>query len=330
MYIWKGSIDLKIFQIMIRYRQIDLNKGIVILLMLLFNIWNASAQQDPMFTQYMHNPVSINPAYAGSRGTLNVVAMNRQQWVGLDGAPKTLTLSVNSPFLGYNVGIGLSLIYDQIGPTKQTGIYADYSYHLKVTDRTKLAFGLKGGVNVFDVNLAGLPGAENDEYVLLNGVRKMYLPNFGVGSYLYSDRYYIGFSIPKLLQNSLTDNENNLEQASKEDRHIFITGGGVIDLAENIKFMPSTTIRMVSGSPLSAEFTAALIFMDKLWVGGMYRIGDSFGVMAKYDITNQLSVGYSYDMTNSELRPYQQGTHELYISYDVAFKNKRILSPRYF
>jgi type IX secretion system PorP/SprF family membrane protein len=315
---------------MIEYKRIDLKKGIGILLMLLFNIWNASAQQDPMFTQYMHNPVSINPAYAGSRGTLNFVAMNRQQWVGLDGAPKTLTFSVNSPFMGYNVGIGLSLIYDQIGPTKQTGIYADYSYHLKVTTKTKLAFGLKGGVNMYDVNLANLIGAQDDEYVLLNGVRKMYLPNFGVGSYLYSDRYYVGFAIPKLLQNSLSDDQNTLEKVNKEDRHIFITAGGVIDLAENIKFMPSTTIRMVSGSPLSAEFTAALIFMDKLWVGGMYRIGDSFGVMAKYDLTNQLSVGYSYDLTNSELRPYQQGTHELYISYDVAFKNKRILSPRYF
>jgi type IX secretion system PorP/SprF family membrane protein len=330
MYIWKGSIDLKTVQIMIRYRKFDLKKGIGILMLLFFTIWNASAQQDPMFTQYMHNPVSINPAYAGSRGTLNFVALNRQQWVGLDGAPKTLTLSVNSPFLGYNVGIGLSLIYDQIGPVKQTGIYADYSYHLKVTTKTKLAFGLKGGINIWDVNLANLQGSQNDEYVFLNGVRKMYLPNFGVGTYLYSDRYYVGFSIPKLLQNSLSDDKNNLQQVNKEDRHIFLTGGFVFDIAENIKFMPSTTIRAVSGSPLSAEFSAALILMDKLFVGGMYRIGDSFGVLVKYDFTDQLSIGYSYDLTNSELRPYQQGTHEFYISYDVAFKNKKILSPRYF
>jgi len=315
---------------MIEYKRIDLKKGIGILLMLLFNIWNAAAQQDPMFTQYMHNPVSINPAYAGSRGTLNFVALNRQQWVGLDGAPKTLTLSVNSPFLGYNVGIGLSLIYDQNGPTKQTGIYVDYSYHLKVTTKTKLAFGLKGGVNLYDVNLSKLTGAQNDEYVLLNGDRKMSLPNFGVGTYLYSNRYYVGFSIPKLLQNSLADNKNTLQKVNKEDRHIFITGGFVLDLAENIKFMPSTTLRMVSGSPLSAEFTSSFIFMDKIMVGGMYRIGDSFGALVKWDISNQLSIGYSFDMTNSELRPYQKGTHEFYLSYDIAFKNKKILSPRYF
>lgn len=315
---------------MIIKRRIDLKKGLVILTVLLFSIWNASAQQDPMFTQYMHNPVSINPAYAGSRGTMNFVAMHRQQWVGLDGAPRTLTLSVNSPFLGYNVGIGLSLIYDQIGPVKQTGIYADYSYHLKVGGKSKLAFGLKGGVNMYDYNLLNLEGSQNDDYVLLNGSRKMYLPNFGVGSYLYSDRYYIGFSIPKLLQNSLSDDKNTLKSVNKEERHIFLTGGVVIDLAENIKFMPSTTIRMVSGSPVSAELTASVILLDRLMVGGMYRVGDSFGALVKLNLTSQLSVGYSYDLTNSELRPYNQGTHEIYLSYDVAFRNKKILSPRYF
>lgn len=315
---------------MMIYRKIDLKKGIIILLMLLFNIWNATAQQDPMFTQYMHNPVSINPAYAGSRGTLNFVAMNRQQWVGLDGAPKTLTISVNSPFIGYNVGIGLSLIYDQIGPTKQTGIYADYSYHLKVTDRSKLSFGLKGGVNIFDVNLFNLRGAQNDELILLNGARTMYLPNIGVGTYLYSNRYYLGFSIPKLLQNSLSDYGNTLKAANKENRHIFLTGGFVVDLGESVKFKPSTTIRMVTGSPVSAEFSAALLLQEKLWVGAMYRLGDSFGGMVKFDITDQLSLGYSYDLTNSLLSPYNQGTHEVYISYDVAFRNRKTLSPRYF
>ncbi len=312
------------------YRKIDLKKGIIILLMLLFNIWNATAQQDPMFTQYMHNPVSINPAYAGSRGTLNFVAMNRQQWVGLDGAPKTLTISVNSPFTGYNVGIGLSLIYDQIGPTKQTGIYADYSYHLKVSDRSKLSFGLKGGVNIFDVNLFNLRGGQNDELILLNGKRTMYLPNIGVGTYLYSNRYYLGFSIPKLLQNSLSDNGNTLKAANKENRHIFLTGGFVVDLGEGVKFKPSTTIRMVTGSPVSAEFSAALLLQERLWVGAMYRLGDSFGGMVKFDITDQLSLGYSYDLTNSLLSPYNQGTHEVFISYDVAFRNRKTLSPRYF
>jgi type IX secretion system PorP/SprF family membrane protein len=308
--------------------RLSLKKSTVFLLLLLFAVWKASAQQDPMFTQYMHNPVSINPAYAGSRGTLNLVAMHRQQWVGIDGAPKTLTLSVNSPFVKYNIGLGLSLIYDEIGPVKQTGLYADYSYHLKLTERTKLAFGLKGGFNMYDINLQGLIGAKGDDYIALSGVEKLYLPNFGIGIYLYSDRYYLGFSIPKLLQNSLSDNSNTL--ANKEERHIFVMAGVVFDVAENIKFKPSTTIRLVSGAPVSSELSAALLLHDKLWLGGMYRLGDSFGAMVKFDLTSQLSVGYSYDSTQSRLRRDSQGTHEIYISYDFAFRNRKILSPRYF
>lgn len=300
----------------------------LIIVFLLGILANVSAQQDPMFTQYMHNPVSINPAYAGSRGTMNVVAMHRQQWVGIDGAPKTLTFSVNSPFLSYNVGIGLSLIYDELGPTRQTGIYADYSYHLKVSNRTKLAFGLKGGVNIYDINLIGLIGSEGDDHVSLYGAKKMYHPNFGVGSFLYSDRFYVGFSIPKLLQNNLSDDKNTL--INKEERHIFLTGGVVLDISENIKFKPSTTIRMVSGSPVSVELSAAVLLHDRLWLGGMFRFGDSVGAMTKFDLTNQLSVGYSYDFTLSELRPFNQGTHEVFISYDFAHRNRKTLSPRYF
>jgi type IX secretion system PorP/SprF family membrane protein len=317
-------------KIMINNKQFDRKKSIAFLILLLFCVWNASAQQDPMFTQYMHNPVSINPAYAGSRGTLNVVAMHRQQWVGLEGAPKTLTLSVNSPFLNYNVGVGLSLIYDQIGPVKQTGIYADYAYHLKLTSEVKLAFGLKGGVNMYDINLLNQRGAENDEHIALYGYRKMYLPNFGVGSYLYSERFYVGFSIPKMLQNSLSDDQNTLNYVNREERHFFVTAGFVSNISDNIKFKPSTVLRIVSGSPLSAEFSAAFILNDKLWLGGMYRLGDSVGAMVKFDLTSQLSIGYSYDLTNSGLSPYNQGTHEIYVSYDFGFRNKKILSPRYF
>jgi len=313
---------------MILIREFDRKKSNIILFMLLFIALGVSAQQDPMFTQYMHNPVSINPAYAGSRGTVNAILMHRQQWVNLNGAPKTLSLSVNSPFLNYNVGIGLSLLYDEIGPVKQTGIYADYSYHLKMTDKVKLAFGLKGGVNIYDINLLALQGAQNDEHIMMNGYQKLYLPNVGIGTYLYSDRFYVGLSIPKMLQNSLSDAPNTL--ANKEERHYFFTGGFVVNISENIKFKPSTTVRMVSGSPVSAEFTPAVLLHNQLWLGGMFRNDGSLGALAKFDLTNQLSVGYSYELSQSALRPYNQGTHEVYVSYDLAFRNRKILSPRYF
>lgn len=312
------------------YRTINLSKCLLVIFTLLSLVWSASAQQDPMFTQYMHNPVSINPAYAGSRGTLNFVAMDRLQWVGIEGAPKTLTFSVNSPLNGYNVGVGLSIIHDEIGPTKQTGIYADYSYHLKMNSALKLSFGIKGGVNYYEVDPTGLRGAQNDSYVSLYGVRKLLLPNFGVGSYLYSDRFYLGFSVPKVLQNSLTDNKNTTLTADKEQRHFFLMGGIVLDISENIKFKPSATLRLVSGAPASAELSGAVLLHDKFWLGGMYRFGDSVGGLIKFDISKQLSIGYSYDLTQSGLRPYNLGTHEIFVSYDIAFKNNKILSPRYF
>jgi len=300
----------------------------LIAVFLLGILGSVSAQQDPMFTQYMHNPVSINPAYAGSRGTLNVVAMHRQQWVGIDGAPKTLALSINSPFLSYNVGVGLSLLYDELGPVRQTGIYADYAYHLKVSTRTKLSFGLKGGVNIYDINLLDLIGSQGDDHVAMYGARRLYHPNFGFGTYLYSDRFYLGLSIPKLLQNNLSDDKNTL--INKEERHLFLASGVVLDVTENIKFKPSTTIRIVNGSPVSVELSAAVLLQDRLWLGGMFRFGDAAGAMVKFNLTNQLSVGYSYDYTLSELSPFNQGTHEVFISYDFMRRNRKTLSPRYF
>lgn len=306
-----------------------IKEGLIFIFFLFAGI-NVFAQQDPMFTQYMYNPVTINPAYAGSNGTLNLTALHRQQWVGIDGAPKTLALSLNSPFIKYNVGIGFSLLYDQIGPVKQTGLYADYAYHLKVTNDVKLAFGLKGGVNVYDINLINLIGAASDEQVQLSGVRKMYLPNFGVGTYLYSDWFYVGLSVPKLLQNSLSDDTNNLDALNKEERHYFFTGGFIVTLAENIRLKPTTTLRVVNGAPNSVELSANLLFHDRLWVGGMYRFQDALGAMVKFNITNQLSLGYAYDITQSRLKSYNQGTHEVYVSYDFAFQNKKILSPRFF
>jgi len=305
------------------------NYSFLVILFVLIG-FKSQAQTDPMFTQYMHNPVSINPAYAGSRGTLNFVAMNRLQWIGIEGAPRTLALSVNSPFLNYNVGVGLTVLRDEIGPTKQTGIYADYAYHLKLNDEVKLSFGVKGGVNLYDVNLLNLRGAQNDNVVAYDGISRLTLPNFGIGTYLYADNYYVGFSIPKILQNKLTTYNTTTSANNREVRNIFIAGGMVFNLSESFRLKPSSTIRITNGASISTELTAAFQFKNRLWFGGMYRIGDAIGALLKLDVTNQLSIGYSYDLTQSQLRPYTLGTHEIFISYDMALRSKNILSPRYF
>lgn len=304
-------------------------RNCLILVFLFGIIGRLFAQQDPIFTQYMHIPVLINPAYAGSRGDVSLVALNRQQWIGIDGAPKTMAISLNSPLID-KVGVGLSLLYDEIGPVKQTRIYTDYSYHINLTAKIKLAFGLKGGMDVYYMNLRNLVGAQNETNFSFNGEQKMRFFNFGVGSYLYSDRFYAGFSIPRMLQNSLSENTNTLHYINKEDRHLFLTAGTVIDIAENIKFKPSTEIRLVNGSPISAELSAAVLLHEKIWLGAMYRHHDSLGALIRFNLTDLLSIGYSYDLSTSQLRLYNQGTHEVFISYDLILNTRKILSPRYF
>lgn len=304
-------------------------KTIPTILLLLFCTL-VQAQQDPLFSQYMNNPVSINPAYAGSRGTMNITALARQQWVGIDGAPETLSLSFNSPLHAYHIGVGLSLVHDIIGPVRQTGLYADYAYHLKVSSKSKLGLGLKGGFNFYDYNLLSLRGVSDDEYLALQGDQNMFLPNFGLGLYYYSDKHYLGISVPKLLRNSLSEDNNTLDVVNHEERHYFLMGGLIIDVANFIKFKPSFTSRLVSGSPFSTELTGAFIFHEKLVLGVMYRFEDSFGGLVNFQLSPQLMIGYAYDQTHSRLRKYNSGTHEIMISYDFKFGNRKILSPRFF
>ena len=288
------------------------------------------AQQDPMFSQYMHNPVSINPAYAGSSGYGNITSLFRRQWVGIDKAPNTTTISFNSPFIKMNVGLGLTYIYDRLGPSKQNGLYVDYAYHIKVGEKSRFSMGLKGGFNHYHHDLRDLNYFDPDGYVESIEIENKFLPNFGLGIYYYSDHFFAGASIPKLLRNSLIDSENDLESLNREERHYFLMGGGLIELDENLKFRPTFTSRFVAGSPASIELTGTFILYDLFWIGAMYRFGDSFGLHARYQLSKQFQLGYSYDMTRSRLANYNAGSHEIYLSFDFAFKRKKIMTPRFF
>lgn len=288
------------------------------------------AQQDPLYSQYLNNLVSVNPAYAGSSEFLNITTLHRQQWVGIDGAPQTSTLSMNTKLNAINVGIGFSLIYDALGPVKQTGIYTDYSYHVKVTNDLNLAMGLKAGFNNYYMNLIELISSSPDDHVALYGERRLFLPNLGLGLYLYSKHYYLGLSSPKLLENSLVKGTNVLGYANSEARHYFLMGAMLIDLNDFLRMKSSFMSRVVAGSPVSIELTNSFIIKDRLWIGGMYRYGDSIGGLVQYQISPQLRVGYAYDMTQSKLRNQTSGTHEIMITYDLIVSKQKVLSPRFF
>ena len=301
----------------------------VITVLLLLLSYDGVAQQDPMYTQYMYNTLSVNPAYAGSRDALSLTGLLREQWVGIKGAPSTQTLTMHSPIYSDNMGLGLSVVNDQVGPIHQTMLFADYSYSIQATANSKLAFGLKAGINLLQANLTGLHSNQGNDQAIYD-VDNRLLPNVGVGVYYYSDKGYVGISAPKLLQQRISSSNNNLDD-DLQRRHYFLIGGYVFDLSENIKFKPAFLIKAVQGAPLSIDLSGNFFFNDKFGIGLAHRFDDSFSGLLQYYVTPQFRIGYAYDFTMTELRHYNSGSHELMLGYDLNFiDNTRIRSPRFF
>jgi type IX secretion system PorP/SprF family membrane protein len=275
----------------------------------------------------MFNTLAVNPAYAGSADVFTVMALSRHQWVGFAGAPSTQTVLGHTPLPNRNMALGLSLLNDRIGPTHQTGAYLDYAYRIRTGADTRLAFGLKGGMNIYQADLATLATVDPD--AANASVRGKALPNFGFGLFWHSSRYYAGLSIPKLLQNEVAALAPGLATAV-ETRHFFLMGGYVFDIDRGLKFKPSFMLRMVKGAPVSIDLNANFLLRERIWLGAMYRLGNSFGVLGQYQVNDQFRVGYAFDLTTTRIRAYNAGTHELMLNYDLRFFTGRTVSPRYF
>ncbi|HBX50049.1 MAG TPA: hypothetical protein DEH02_03165 [Bacteroidales bacterium] len=301
----------------------------VMITMLVTYVSDVFSQQDPMYTHYMFNTLAVNPAYAGSRGMLNVSGLFRTQWVGLNGAPTTQTAYVHSPFLEKKMGLGLTVVNDKIGPINQTMFFGDYSYTIQTTEKTKLAFGLKAGFNMLKVGLSDVNtnNATTADQAFQQDIKNKIAPNFGFGMYYYSDLWYVGVSTPKLIENKYA---NNAESDAAEKRHFFVIGGYVFNLNESVKFKPAVLGKFTDGAPVSIDLTTNFLFHEKFWLGAAYRFGDSFSFLIELQVTDQLRVGYSYDYNTSQLKKVNSGSHEIMLSYDFQFSRGKIISPRYF
>ncbi|MBK9420569.1 MAG: type IX secretion system membrane protein PorP/SprF [Flavobacteriales bacterium] len=286
----------------------------------------AMAQQDPMYSQYMFNTLAFNPAYAGSADVFTAMALTRHQWVGFDGAPATQTLSAHSPLPGDKLSLGGILIHDVAGPLVQNSAFVDLAYRIRTGARTRLSFGVSGGVDFLQADLASLTTVDADPHNA--NIEGKPLPNVGFGIYWHSSRYYVGFSAPKLLENTIGD--DGAVTTARELRHWFLMGGYVMDISEDFKFKPSIMLRAVAGAPLSLDLNANFLVRDRIWFGALYRFGNAFGVMAQYQVNEQLKIGYAFDMTTTRLGAYNAGTHELMLGYDFSFTKGRTSSPRYF
>jgi type IX secretion system PorP/SprF family membrane protein len=308
---------------------INIQKSCLILLGML-TCFVGNAQFDPNFTQYMFNEMALNPGYAGSRECLSGTLLYRQQWVGLDGAPTTITGTVHSPLMGGKLGAGLNFANEKIGVTQRTGVSVNGAYRLAL-DKATLSFGLQLGLVSLSENLAEL-NLQNDQQFMMNSGKRT-APNLGFGMYYSTAKWYGGLSIPRMIYNRLDVASGSAEVQNSFNLdyfHYYLTGGGVIDVNNVIKVRPNAMMKVVKGAPAQLDVNANVLFNDMIWAGLGYRTSDAVNLMVGAYINKQLRIGYSYDYTLSMLQDYNTGSHEIMLGYDLNYSKDKMVSPRYF
>lgn len=295
----------------------------ILAILTLMSITVVFGQQDPQYTQYMYNMNVLNPAYAGSRGVTSIGLLGRTQWVGLEGAPKTLTFSMHSP-VGKAVGLGFSVIHDEIGPVKEDNVYADFSYTIFTGAEGRLAFGLKAGATFLDVRQ--LVMVDNPDP--LNEPLNQTSPNFGAGVFYYTNKFYVGLSAPNFLETEHLEKRNGIVSTASEQMHYFLTSGYVFDIADNLKLKPSTMLKATAGAPLSVDLSLNLLIDDTIELGLSHRLDDSVSGMVGFQVNNDFRIGYAYDYTTTRFGNFNSGTHEIMLLFDI--NRKRLKSPRFF
>lgn len=299
-------------------------------------LWNMTAQQDPQFTQYMYNQKIINPAYAtGNQDEINVGALYRSQWVGIEGAPQTASLFVHYP-VSDRIELGVSFTNDEIGDVvSENNIYADFAYILPVSQQGKLSLGLKAGLTLFDANFNGFnlqSGGTDTDRAFSDNINQTF-PNVGAGAFYYTDRFYAGLSAPNLLTTTHLENENGIAGTGVQDIHFFLTSGYVFDINQEIKLKPAFLLRGVKGAPLTVDVTANVLFNEKFEAGLAYRVGDAISGLVNYRLAPNLRVGYAYDYTVNNLGNFNTGSHEIILLFNIQSKSwdrGYDRSPRFF
>tara|TARA_B100001146_G_scaffold225213_1_gene247951 strand:+ start:28803 stop:29720 length:918 start_codon:yes stop_codon:yes gene_type:complete len=293
-----------------------------------FGVWVTSfAQQDPQYTQYMYNMAQVNPAYAGTNERLSVTAMYRRQWSGFDNAPETLTLGIHSP-ISEKIGIGLSVIEDQLGPVQETNAHVDFSYVINLGYDYNIAFGLKAGAAFHNVGLADLETIDANDPFFSENIDNLY-PRAGLGVYLYSDFYYLGLSVPNILSSVHLD-ENGIQYGS-ETNHFFLMGGYVWDATQDWKIKPSFLVKSAFGAPLSFDLNVNTLYNEKFELGVSYRLNDSFSGLVGFYVAPNVRIGYAYDHVISDLNGVSSSSHEIVLQFDlVRFKYRDLRRVRFF
>jgi len=306
-----------------------------IILLILLGTFSSTAQQDPQYTQYMYNTEVVNPAYAGSRDALSFGLLLRTQWVSFEGAPRTGTFTVNSPIGSLdNMGLGLAIVSDQLGPANETNINVDYSYSINTSDTAELSFGLKAGLDILNVDYTKLNIRHDNDPRFQDNIDNKVQPQIGAGIYYNTQKFYAGLSVPNFLTTKHFD-ESTLANSSSdviaaERLHYFLIAGYVFDLSDNLKFKPATLIKAVSGSPLQWDASANFLINEKFTVGVAYRWSAALSAMLGFQASDQIFIGFGYDYQSTDIEEYSDGSYELMLRFDVFKKPERVLTPRFF
>jgi len=295
---------------------------------------NLFAQQDAMFTQYMFNGLVLNPAYAGSREVLSATALYRNQWVSIPGAPKTITFSMHAPVRNEKIGLGVIFSSDKIGITSTNNVGLNYAYRIKFKNKGTLSMGLQASVLQYRADFASISHSFSPTVYdpTFSQVINRWLPNFGAGLYYYTNKFYLGASVPNIILNRLNGEGTVFQVGNKASqyRHLFVTTGYVFNINKSLKLKPSVLMKFVQGSPVEFDFNANLWLFDMFAVGLSYRTGDSVDALFEFQVTPQLGIGYAYDYTLTSLGKYTSGSHEIMVRYELGFGKRRIITPRYF
>ena len=315
------------------------NNAILVLFLAILGLqsYNIQAQQESQYTQYMYNTLSINPAYAGSRGGASILGLHRSQFVGLDGGPETQTLSIHSPIgESKRVGLGLNVVNDNIFITSETYVDGHFSYTIPTSDAGKLAFGLKGGFQLLDVNYSEASAFQGGDTLLSTDIDDRFASQVGLGLFYHTPRFYAGLSAPNLLETEHFDDSQSLNDATasflaRERVNYYLTSGYVFDITPDFKFKPSTLLKGVSGAPLQVDVTANALLYDKLTLGLAYRWSAALSALAGFQITDDLMIGLAYDRETTDLQPFNDGSFEVFLRYEILQDGpSRLISPRFF
>lgn len=311
-----------------------MKKSILLLIAVLFSSMFAKAQYDAMFTQYMFNEMYINPAYTGSKEAMAVNLTHRQQWVNFPGRPITTSFTLHGPLANNKMGLGLSVLNEQIGKLSRNLVYLNYAYRVKTGDKGHLSFGIMGGIHNQVNKLSELKSTETGDIQISQNTPSLIAPNFGAGIYYYTNKFYAGISIPRMVDDSYLFNQTGdvikSTSLNASKFHYYFTIGNVFEVNDDLKIKPQAMVKMVQNAPLQYDVNVNCLIKNKIWAGIGYRSGSDISALLGIQVNPQLLVNYSYDYALTKIQKYSQGSHEITIGYLFLYKQSKVVTPRYF